>query len=90
MASTCIPAKLRTIALILCEENNSDDGASKACFQYIVENRILEELTEFAKADVSHTDKDWFFRATDTNDYSSIDSIWHENALSAIFLHVYD
>lgn len=90
MASTCIPAKLRTIALIICEENNSDDTTSKACFQYVVENRILEELTEFAKADVSHRDKDWFIRATDTNEYSSIDTIWHENALSAIFLHVYD
>jgi hypothetical protein len=51
MASTCIPAKLQKMATLLCEE--MDTLGSNACFQYIVENRILEELAEFAKADVS-------------------------------------
>ncbi|KAI8583121.1 hypothetical protein K450DRAFT_224325 [Umbelopsis ramanniana AG] len=52
MASTCIPTKLQRMATLLCEE--IDTSGPNACFQYIVENRILEELAEFAKADTPY------------------------------------
>jgi uncharacterized protein (UPF0216 family) len=50
MSSTCIPSKLQKIASLLCEEET--DVTFSGCFQFIFENRILEELAEFAKADV--------------------------------------
>lgn len=38
------------MASLLCEEEA--DVTFSGCFQFIFENRILEELAEFAKADV--------------------------------------
>ncbi|KAJ2962065.1 hypothetical protein NQZ79_g2749 [Umbelopsis isabellina] len=52
MSSTCIPSKLQKIASLLCEEET--DVAFNGCFQFIFENRILEELAEFAKADTPY------------------------------------
>jgi hypothetical protein len=53
MSSTCIPSKLQKMASLLYEEKT--DVASSGCFQFIFDNRILEELAEFAKADVCKT-----------------------------------
>ncbi|KAG2186253.1 hypothetical protein INT43_002691 [Umbelopsis isabellina] len=53
MSSTGIPSKLQKIASLLCQEEA--DETFSGCFQFIFENRILEELAEFAKADVGET-----------------------------------
>lgn len=84
---TPIPCSLQNIVKLIQAEEVEHQRASGSletgpCLEYLLQKRVLEELVEFAKVDVSIDLCRMRFFFID----HSVDTLWDASALFAIFL----